>query len=426
MKNEAIFNGRVKIFALIAFILFFSQLGQIHSQPSLISLAPFPADLRSDLSSFAINGYGYVGVGIVESTMYSSNDFWKYDPFTNSWSQIANVPINLCMSIGFSIGGLGYLTGGISHPAPILNRITFEYNPTTNTWANKALFPLNALIAGSVSVWNGIAYVGTGDRHQVPAYSSEFYAYDPVTDTWSLKAPIPILSDYCFSFIADNKIYFGGGNDTFNVKLFEYDPVLDSWSQKNNLPFVNPNLGFNYATGFSLSNGGYIFGGRGYNLPGFSENFLHKYNHLNDTWTLLYTGGVSSPPYYGNNIYSPAIFVVNDIPYITQGVSGGNNYYNDLVAFTNLTSTTESDYSNESCKVNSISNNNCSVYLPKKYIQGKIIIYSFKGELIDTFDLHSGWNDLNINNLKSGIYLFKIFDKNSIIFSGKVAALQQN
>jgi hypothetical protein len=59
-----------------------------------------------------IGNKGYVGTGVGAG---SGNDFWKYDPLTNQWTQRADVPGTPRLgAFGFSMAGKGYLGGGQS------------------------------------------------------------------------------------------------------------------------------------------------------------------------------------------------------------------------------------------------------------------------------------------------------------------------
>jgi Secretion system C-terminal sorting domain/Galactose oxidase, central domain len=67
---------------------------------------------RGGASGFSIGGEGYVGLGTDNGIFY--NDFWKYDPDSNAWTQETNFPGNpRAGAVGFSIGSKGYMgTGG--------------------------------------------------------------------------------------------------------------------------------------------------------------------------------------------------------------------------------------------------------------------------------------------------------------------------
>jgi N-acetylneuraminic acid mutarotase len=87
--------------------------------------ADFGGGSRLNAVSFSINGFGFVGTGTdtVAGLYIHNKDFWKYDPVTDAWTQIADVGnIGLSGTIGFSIGNYGYIGLGNSN-------FFWRYNP---------------------------------------------------------------------------------------------------------------------------------------------------------------------------------------------------------------------------------------------------------------------------------------------------------
>src|SRR5258708_1206293 len=59
-----------------------------------------------------IGGHGYIGCGHDSGTVVL-NDWWEYDPATDSWTQKANLPgSGRRDGVGFSIGTKGYVGTG--------------------------------------------------------------------------------------------------------------------------------------------------------------------------------------------------------------------------------------------------------------------------------------------------------------------------
>ena len=68
---------------------------------------------RSEAVSFVIGNYAYLGTGWDGlNTRY--NDFWKYDPSNNIWSQVSNMPANTARSsaVGMATTTKGYVGTG--------------------------------------------------------------------------------------------------------------------------------------------------------------------------------------------------------------------------------------------------------------------------------------------------------------------------
>ena len=78
--------------------------------------ADFAGGLRSNAVGFAIGSNGYIGTGyaINDSGLVYYNDFWGYDPNSNSWVQNAGFGGTArSRAVGFSIDGKGYITTGV-------------------------------------------------------------------------------------------------------------------------------------------------------------------------------------------------------------------------------------------------------------------------------------------------------------------------
>lgn len=104
---------------------------------SWVAKANFPGSSRVNPTGFSIGGFGYAGLGTNGSgALYK--DFYKYDPGTNSWSPIADFPgKGRLEAICFVIDGKAYVGGGarlIENTYYSLNDF-YEYDPATNTWA---------------------------------------------------------------------------------------------------------------------------------------------------------------------------------------------------------------------------------------------------------------------------------------------------
>jgi prepilin-type N-terminal cleavage/methylation domain-containing protein len=79
--------------------------------------APFGGGPRQNAVGFSIGNRGYIGTG--DSSVLNSeseydcvyfDDFWEYDPNSNSWTQKANFPGGKTQhAVGFSIGDKGYI-----------------------------------------------------------------------------------------------------------------------------------------------------------------------------------------------------------------------------------------------------------------------------------------------------------------------------
>jgi len=134
------------------------------SQGTWTPKAPLPALGRWAPVGFTIGTKGYLGTGRDASNFASNNpldDFWEYDPITNSWTQKANFGGGPRVgAVGFSIGSYGYIGTGVANT--IQYNDFWEYNPIANTWtqvANVGGPPRSFAVGFSIA---GKGYIGTG------------------------------------------------------------------------------------------------------------------------------------------------------------------------------------------------------------------------------------------------------------------------
>jgi Galactose oxidase, central domain len=86
---------------------------------------------RSEAVSFVIGNYAYVGTGW-DGLNTRFNDFWKYDPSNNIWSQVSSMPPNTMRSsaVGFATTTKGYCGTGYDG-FNYLNDF-YEFDPVLN------------------------------------------------------------------------------------------------------------------------------------------------------------------------------------------------------------------------------------------------------------------------------------------------------
>jgi hypothetical protein len=97
-------------------------------------IADFPGDKRYGAVSFVINGKAYVGTG---TQNYSTNfsDMYKYNPNTDTWTQVADYPDALGHATGFAIGSSGFVCSGIAGTTQYSN--LNEYISYSDTWVER-------------------------------------------------------------------------------------------------------------------------------------------------------------------------------------------------------------------------------------------------------------------------------------------------
>jgi len=274
---------------------------------------------RSDGSSFAINNFGYWGMGKDDDNYLS--DFWKYDPEKNSWSEVAPFPSTAkprAYNISISNGVKGYVGLGYDGDKDLAD--FWEYDPANDTWKQLPDFPGGARRMATAFAIGTDIYVGTGYDGENKLYLNDFYkfsngtwtkitaltgekrysacavglsgkgyllggyhsgllqdfwTYDPATDAWSPQFKLSdtdnggdaAVARYDASiFVSQSKIYIVGGSSSGSslATCYEWDPATLEWTEKTS---IESGISREGAGCFVLNDYGYIVGGRNGSRP---------------------------------------------------------------------------------------------------------------------------------------------------------------
>jgi hypothetical protein len=167
--------------------------------------------------------YIYVFGGGDEASDYLS-DLWRWDPFTQTWTQLANMPTGKQNIQGAYWNGKIYVPGGYIGSHITENAI---YDIATNTWTTGA--PLPATQTGQTVAFNNKIYNFGGN----PGPQNTTSIYDIATNTWSTGAPMPVATTYGRATVSGPYAYYvggiAGGTTTTNA-VYRYDFAADSWT----------------------------------------------------------------------------------------------------------------------------------------------------------------------------------------------------
>jgi hypothetical protein len=112
----------------------------------------------------------------------------RYDPAANTWTPIASMARGRCLFAAAAMGGFLYVTGGVKGPATgphVVLRSCERYDPASNTWSRIADLPeprschALACLDGSLFAVGGQAKWGPG-----PPSTSPPWRYDAIVHTW--------------------------------------------------------------------------------------------------------------------------------------------------------------------------------------------------------------------------------------------------
>jgi len=162
--------------------------------------ASFPGEGsgRPYAAGFSIGNKGYLGTGVIElplGRLYLEQDFYEYDPAMDAWTRKHDFPgAGRSGAVAFSTSGRGYLGLGSEQGATVGQGNDFwEYNPATDSWTRKTDFPGGpAYDAKGLSI-GGKGYVAPGSSGS----QAEFWQYS--RDTTPPTVVCPPAQTLCFN-----------------------------------------------------------------------------------------------------------------------------------------------------------------------------------------------------------------------------------
>lgn len=237
--------------------------------------ADFEGHARNSAAGFSLGDKGYFTSGSYTPGDYDwewYNDLWEYDPSANDWTQQASYDaLGRGLPVAFTIGDKAYVGTGTyrldrAHDAIYLDDF-WEYDPATDSWQQKANVPQEGRTSATGLSIGNKGYVGLG-YYYYDTVLKDWWEYDPAEDVWTRKGDFPGTKRVqAFAYTIGERGYVGGGGYYSPLKDFwEYNPLTDSWSRKADLL-----LGFGNAPA-TFSIGARAFIATGWNE---AEQFTH-------------------------------------------------------------------------------------------------------------------------------------------------------
>lgn len=122
------------------------------------------------------------------------------------------------------LDGYIYLIGGLKSDASAEN-VCQRYDPVSNTWSEIAPLPENVNFTKWSVDTDGryVFLIGSGGGFSGYTVSTTFYYYDPLTNTWSVESSLPVLRGLPVGLFVPNylKVFWGGGNDGTVGNVFQ-------------------------------------------------------------------------------------------------------------------------------------------------------------------------------------------------------------
>jgi N-acetylneuraminic acid mutarotase len=254
--------------------------------------APYPID-RFEGNGLAAFGRLWVLGGFGKYTTQASPRSDAYDPATDTWTRIADLPFNATHSPAVPVGTDIWLIGGFigNHPG-LSTKEVWVYDTTTDTWSRGPDLPQPRGAGGAALVGGMLHYFGGVNRRTHSTdYGSEpdHWALDLADPAagWQPRADVPKPRNHLSGATLGGAIYaiggqIGGEDDGNQDEVDRYDPETDTWTRVADMPTARGHIS---ASTFVL--GGRIVVGGGTNNGNRPSTDMAAYDPRADDWGVL-------------------------------------------------------------------------------------------------------------------------------------------
>jgi N-acetylneuraminic acid mutarotase len=249
---------------------------------------------RFESNGLAAFGKLWVIGGFGKYTAQSSPRSDVYDPATDTWTRIADMPVTVTHVPAVLVGTTIWMVGGFvgDHPGPATKDV-WKYDTVANTWSRGPGLPQPRGAGGTAYLDGFIHYFGGGNRKKGQlGYPSEteHWALD-VTDEaagWQTRAPMQVPRDHMSGAAVNGAVYSIGGaldgdeHDDNQRRVERYDPGTDTWTRVADMPTARSHI-----TASTFVAGGRIIVAGGTNDGNIPSRDVAVYDPVTDDWEPL-------------------------------------------------------------------------------------------------------------------------------------------
>jgi N-acetylneuraminic acid mutarotase len=264
---------------LYAFICFTNTL----ISQTWLQLADFPGLKRDDGVAVTVNNLCYFGTGLKDDWTYG-NDFYVLNTTTNSWTTTPAMPSGQQRQYACAFAGLNsfFVFGGDGISGSLNN--LYKFDITSTTWSALASKPGNGVVGATCFEFgNKVIIVGGKFQGNQPAIN-EVWEYDIGMNVWTQKNNFPFGGRFRASGTVINNVgylMFGlDENNRFRKEMYGYNQSADSWTKILDFPQA---LGRAYSSLKAIDNKLILFGG--YDSLNTYYQDVWCYDIANTNWT---------------------------------------------------------------------------------------------------------------------------------------------
>ena len=216
-------------------------------------------EATSESLGAVVNGKMFVFGGFNTDDFVSSTSqrVTFYDPATNTWKRLGDMPTKLTHSPTIVDGHTVYFIGGYDglHPQNFSTATVWKYDTISDTWTTFVPLPVPRGAGGAALVTHtdNKRYIhffgGTNDNRTIDSSDHFVLCLDDPNSTWVTAAAMPNPRNHLGGAEINGKIYAVGGQHKEELNMIPqnevdvYDPVTNTWTQAASLPTPRSQMG---------------------------------------------------------------------------------------------------------------------------------------------------------------------------------------
>lgn len=159
---------------------------------------------------------------------------WRYDYETNTYSQIADLPITLYRAVSIAYNNKIYIFGGYTNSTSPSNKI-YCYDPNTDTYSAVGNLPDSSVLCKTAIIHNNIIYLFYA-KASVANATSKIFQYNPETYSLAQVAQsLDVSIPYCVVDFNNRAWIF----DSHAIYYYDYDSSTYTTVTSNSGMYVN-------------------------------------------------------------------------------------------------------------------------------------------------------------------------------------------
>jgi N-acetylneuraminic acid mutarotase len=210
--------------------------------------APSPIK-RYEAANAVVNNKLYVLGGYFNSSIQATRRSDVYNPATNTWRQLRNMPLPITHAGVAVDGNTIYMAGGFvgDHPGSITAKV-FKYNVTSNMWRQGPSLPAPRGAGGLVRLGRELHFFGGLNHYKKADKGNHWVLNLDRGKSWVSKAPLPNPRNHFGYTVNGGKIYVIGGLHLSNTQrnnqsdVHAYNPLTNAWTKVASLPFARSHI----------------------------------------------------------------------------------------------------------------------------------------------------------------------------------------